>query len=497
MPITYYQVALSFANVHPDGDVARSLHRALKGQNLDVFFFLEEDRDSRADGLGRALSDRLQELYSDRTQYCIILVSEEYLRRPWTRHEFQAALDRQQKENRREFILPYSVDGTMLPGLEDRVHAFHSELSPEEFARDVALKVSGQSRHHDVDLSLGKLTPEDPVDPALLKAQWQRRAVSAFGSSLNDRECAWVMPILPGRPFDYFDVTYDAQPEPSYDERAHPMVSDAIARWAKENPTRYEELAAESWGQQVRLSRVTYDHEAFRYALHLEPIKYLHYVSTHARLWSRELASLRESAFTNAVDGVIRFEPLTLPSHFCIHMAILDRTGRALLRQRRFHAELFPGAWEVGMGEFMHGPDKVLFPAFTDSGQPDLGMLLRSSVAEETAYEGARPEDFRVYGFAVEYRTLAPKLLVIYRSDLEIHEIIDGARRAMDFCQDAASVEVTPQAVAATMTDKARHPSWGPTSKLVLWLALLDQGPSEREREQISQDLEAELLRRG
>jgi hypothetical protein len=301
------------------------------------------------------------------------------------------------------------------------------------------------------------------------------------------------MPILPGRPINYFDVTYDARPGQYFDEKAHPMVSDAIALWAEENPTRYDELAAESWGQQVRLSRLTYDHEAFRYTLHLEPIKYLHYVSTHARLWSRQLASLRESAFTNAVDGIIRFEPLTLPSHFCIHMAILDRTGRALLRQRRFHAELFPGAWEVGMGEFMHGPAKALFPAFSADGRPSLDMFLRSSVAEETAYEGARAEDFRVYGLAVEYRTLAPKLLVIYRSDLEIHDIIDGARRAKDFCQDAGSVEVTPQGVAATFGDKESYPSWGPTSKLILWLALLDQGTSERERGQISQDLEARL----
>lgn len=129
----------------------------------------------------------------------------------------------------------------------------------------------------------------------------------------------------------------------------------------------------------------------------------------------------------------------------------------------------------------MHGPYPTPFPHFTEDGTPDLSLFLKNAVAEELMYYEAEPDDFRLYGFAVEYRTLAPKLLVVYTSDAPIDLLLEGARNAKDWSPAVSAIELTPHGTAEAFVDPS-YPTWGPTSKLALMLALTQGASSEAER---------------
>ncbi len=81
--------------------------------------------------------------------------------------------------------------------------------------------------------------------------------------------------------------------------------------------------------------------------------------------------------------------------------------------------------------EYQSGPDHSHFPHFTENGLPDLFLFLKNAVAEELGYHEARQENFRLYGFAVEYETLAPKLLVVYNADCTIATLLESASAMM------------------------------------------------------------------
>lgn len=193
---------------------------------------------------------------------------------------------------------------------------------------------------------------------------------------------------------------------------------------------------------------------------------------------------LREYAFENALQlaEAKPDSPLILPSHFAIHMGVVSRDNFLLLRQRTVYTELYPGAWEAGIGEFMHGPMHEKFRHFTKTGTPDLYLFLKNAVYEEINYSGARRRDFTIYGFAVEYRTLAPKLLVVYKSELDIDQLRQGAQGARDSSPKTDKVPLSVSGVASAVTDR-KYLTWGPTSKLVMMLALTRDGGGSGESE--------------
>lgn len=491
----YFDAAISYAA--PDIKIADEIYAALTNKKFNVFYDRGGRSEIKADMWGKYLDDYLTEIFRDRVRFCIILVSKSYINRAWAGVERKAARHRQIVEQR-EFILPISLDGSYLPNMEDDVHIHYhqSEMNADEISTLFSIKHKRLNTHHDIELSLSRLTPQEPQQSDLQTEEWKNISASGFNSYLNDSECAWILPFHNGEKISRFELVYHNKDETNnYDAYCSPLIRETIRNWGSVNQERYRDLEGENWGKQVRLSYMEYDDEEYVYKLHLEPIKYLHYVATHAKLWSMENRPLRENVFKNALHGLFRQEKSILPSHFCIHMAILSKDNEALLRQRRFHAELYPGAWEVGIGEFMHGIEKHDFPSF-ENNKPDLYLFLRNSVAEEIAYFDAKIDDFYLYGFAIEYRTLAPKLIVIYKSDLSINDIIDGAKRAKDLCQDAKYVKVEPEEIAAVMKSD-KYTSWGPTSKLVLWLSMLRVANSEAERNHLNELLETSLRKYG
>jgi hypothetical protein len=71
---------------------------------------------------GRNLAFSLDEVYRERSDFCLVLVSKEYLDREWTRHELSSAVTRAVKEKGQAYILPVRVDAEELPGLGSAIH---------------------------------------------------------------------------------------------------------------------------------------------------------------------------------------------------------------------------------------------------------------------------------------------------------------------------------------------------------------------------------------
>jgi len=334
-------------------------------------------------------------------------------------------------------------------------------------------------------------------DQELKEGKWKTLWIQYTGRPeqrvTGDVECAWIIPWKPTGVTEVI-LTYNETKRQRYDRVMPKVARDCLAGWRTKNSERYRTLNREPWGTAVRLKKVERDPGTYKWNIELAPSKYLYYLAIQAQLQHDESGRLREQTSTNSLVGLCRGESLMLPTHFAIHMAVVTADNRALLRQRRPETELYPLAWEAGIGEFMHGPmNASQFPHFLDSS-PSLSLFLSNAVHEELGYDGAKDKDFTLFGFAVELHTLAPKLLVVYKSDLALEELIVRARFAEDYASSLSSCELSPVGVAHTLRN-SKFKSWGPTSKLALMLALLHGARNPTEYNAIIESVEALLAR--
>jgi hypothetical protein len=109
-----FEVALSFAG--EDRNIAEALAHLLESKGVRVFY----DDFQTATLWGKNLYQHLQEVYRDKAEYCVVLVSKDYLRKSWTRHELEQAQARAFVESR-EYILPVRMDDTELPGINQTI----------------------------------------------------------------------------------------------------------------------------------------------------------------------------------------------------------------------------------------------------------------------------------------------------------------------------------------------------------------------------------------
>jgi|GEM_PF-4495610 len=485
-----YPIAISYAKA--DRDVARGLAELLKGMKIGVWY----DEYERADLLAKDLSMELSNVYERKAHYCVVIVSEAYVRSQWCKDEL-TSIRRRMAAQESEYLIQVRLDDSELPGVPASIKYLdyrHMDMALESIAETIFDKVMMAFRDREWRKYVQKrakegkakdipfLTPEIPQDSEEHLILWERHSTKRDEQkAIRERECAWVAPWSGVRVSEVELAYIDRQEnDPKrYDNVMPELAREALHGWREENPEKYAEKAAEPWGALVRFEGYMEIHGLCQ--IELSPINYLYYIAIQARLWSPELSELRNQAFAQALVLNLNKRtplPLMLPSHFAIHMGIVSKDNKVLLRQRTAATELFPEAWEAGIGEFMHGPRSTLkaFPSFTNEGVPDLALFLKNAVKEEIGYEGASEEDFRLFGFAVEYRTLAPKLLVVYRSDASIERLMEGALSSADRSPNVGYVKLTPHDVARVCVDP-KYPTWGPTSKLVMMLALTHATP--------------------
>jgi len=138
-----YDVAVSFAG--EDRAVVEEFVTALAANEISVFY----DSWEQAQLWGKDLYQYLDMIYRQAARYCIIFVSENYVRKAWTRHELRSAQARAFQQNS-EYILPIKVDDTKLPGLPDTICYLDLRYSSVQEIADLLFRKIGIAKKPDV-----------------------------------------------------------------------------------------------------------------------------------------------------------------------------------------------------------------------------------------------------------------------------------------------------------------------------------------------------------
>ena len=142
-----YHVAISFAG--ENRVFAEAVAEGLRSNGLEVFY----DEFYREKLWGEELPVKLGEIYSDASQYCIMILTNHYLEKMWTHVERQNAIQRQIKQKGQAYILPIRLDGFLgdVPGLPSTIGylSFRSNQSDavvEAFLKKIGLPVSSEAQ---------------------------------------------------------------------------------------------------------------------------------------------------------------------------------------------------------------------------------------------------------------------------------------------------------------------------------------------------------------
>lgn len=114
MDETYkYDVALSFAG--EDRKYIEEVALFLKKKNIAVFYdYFEEEA-----LWGKNLISYLEEIYTNKSKYCVVFISQYYVQKEWTCYESAAAMVRLLNSNmkQKEYLLPVKFDETKVSGV--------------------------------------------------------------------------------------------------------------------------------------------------------------------------------------------------------------------------------------------------------------------------------------------------------------------------------------------------------------------------------------------
>lgn len=106
-----YDVAISFAGA--DRNKARAIFKQCELLGLRAFY----DNNEVDILVGKDLYQYLSDLYKNKATYCVILCSESYVNRRWTKLELRASQARAFEDLDEEYIIPVRVDDTEIPGI--------------------------------------------------------------------------------------------------------------------------------------------------------------------------------------------------------------------------------------------------------------------------------------------------------------------------------------------------------------------------------------------
>jgi len=110
-----YDVAISFAG--PQRNMAKYLADAATEAGFRVFY----DDYFAADLWGKDLACHFQQVFSEASRFCVLLVSHDYLDRIWTTLELRYATDRLLHDRGAEYLLQVKVDPIDLPGIPSTI----------------------------------------------------------------------------------------------------------------------------------------------------------------------------------------------------------------------------------------------------------------------------------------------------------------------------------------------------------------------------------------
>ena len=139
----YYDVVLSFAG--EDREYVEECADILTALGIKVFYDSYEQ-----DVLwGKDLYTFLADIYSNKARYAIVFISQHYVKKCWTKHEFKFINERM-FNSETEYLLPVFLDDTKLCGIPE-TQGYLTNITPYEVAVMFAKKIN-----KDIDVELMK-----------------------------------------------------------------------------------------------------------------------------------------------------------------------------------------------------------------------------------------------------------------------------------------------------------------------------------------------------
>lgn len=139
----YYDVVLSFAG--EDREYVEECADILTALGIKVFYDSYEQ-----DVLwGKDLYIFLADIYSNKARYAIVFISQHYVKKCWTKHEFKFINERM-FNSETEYLLPVFLDDTKLCGIPE-TQGYLTNKTPYEVAVMFAKKIN-----KDIDVELMK-----------------------------------------------------------------------------------------------------------------------------------------------------------------------------------------------------------------------------------------------------------------------------------------------------------------------------------------------------
>src|ERR1700730_6197444 len=140
-----YEVVISCAG--QDGDLAENLAKALEDRSITTFYHRENI--TRAELLGKSLPSELEEIYENRGQHCIVILSDAYLKSTWTEIEFAAASRRASRQS--EYLLALRLGDAHVPYLLREISFLDWANETVESIADLVLLKLGKVRWEKID----------------------------------------------------------------------------------------------------------------------------------------------------------------------------------------------------------------------------------------------------------------------------------------------------------------------------------------------------------
>lgn len=176
----YYDVVLSFAG--EDREYVEECADILTSLGVKVFYDSYEQ-----DVLwGKDLYTFLADIYSNKAKYAIVFVSQYYVKKRWTKHEFKFINERIFKSET-EYLLPVFLDDTKLSGIPE-TQGYLINRTPYEVAVMFAKKIN---KNVDVELMKSELQQNLPTYEITVKGRNVR-----FYSAVDEFEAEYPLSFL-------------------------------------------------------------------------------------------------------------------------------------------------------------------------------------------------------------------------------------------------------------------------------------------------------------
>lgn len=218
-----YEVALSFAG--EDRRFAEAIASGLKGAGLNVFY-----DDYYAEELwGEDLSVKLREVYHSSSQFCIMIISEQYVQKMWPSHERQQAIERMIQQQGKTYILPVRLDGYTgeVPGMSGTISYLAVKSSDHQVVIDAFLRKVGRKTAPQQTRTPSPAAPK-PRIPKLKKSYTDKEKNDFIKASFTE-----ILNLIDG----YAKATKHEQPQFDYETERITTRKELFTLYSNEKQT--------------------------------------------------------------------------------------------------------------------------------------------------------------------------------------------------------------------------------------------------------------------